>query len=378
MNHGRRKPPPDSALRVNPGVPGGHDGMESSGGSGARRDRSASSRAPRRILGRDEYVEGVLAGDRTVLGQAITLIESNAAVHQELAQEVLSKLLPHTGDSIRLGVSGLPGAGKSTLIEVLGVHLTTHDHKVAVTAVDPSSTLTRGSILGDKTRMERLARDPRAFIRPAPSGGALGGVARKTRETMLLFEAAGYDVIIVETLGVGQSEVTVRGMVDFYLLVLLAGAGDELQGIKRGVIEIADCIVVNKADGNNRAAAESARADYERALHYLPPATEGWTTPALAVSARENEGIEEVWKLVERFVELTQGNGAFSRRRQQQNLQWLHCMVEERLHEAFYRHEKVAALLEKLEEEVRAQRIPVTRAAWELLKAAGFIPQEEP
>ena len=374
MSAGKKKSPPKekpaSALSVNRGVEGSHDGLPG-GGRG-----KAASRAPRKMLSTEDYVQGVLSGDRTLLGRAITLIESNAPAHQQQAQKVLSLLLPHTGGSVRLGISGVPGAGKSTLIETMGKHLTARGHKVAVTAVDPSSTLTRGSILGDKTRMEELARDEHAFIRPSPSGGTLGGVARKTRETMLLFEAAGFDVLIVETIGVGQNEITVRGMVDFYLLVLIAGAGDELQGIKRGVIEMADCIAVNKADGDNFRAAQRARSEYEHALHFLPPATEGWTTPAVACSAAKREGIEEIWKLVESFMTHTRQSGELQRRRQEQSLQWLHSMVDERLHQAFYRHEKVQAIQSKLEEEVRAQRIPATQAAWELLRAAGFDPQD--
>jgi len=233
-------------------------------------------RRPR--LPRDVYVEGVLRGDRTTLSQAIPLIESLHPEDTELAQDVLEKCLPYSGDSIRLGITGVPGAGKSSLIEVLGVFLTAdRDEKVAVLAVDPSSQVSRGSILGDKTRMEALANDERAFIRPSPSGGSLGGVARRTRETMLLCEAAGYRNILVETVGVGQSETAVRSMVDFFLLLMLAGAGDELQGIKRGIIEMTDLIAFNKADGNNRAKSEAARREFENALHLFPATVAGWT-----------------------------------------------------------------------------------------------------
>lgn len=325
--------------------------------------------SPREILAAKDYVEGVLHGDRSLLGRAITLIESNAPQHQERAQEVLAALLPAAGNSVRLGISGLPGSGKSTLVETLGHKLTAEGHRLAVMAVDPSSSRSGGSILGDKTRMENLARDERAFIRPSPSGGTLGGVARKTRETMVLFEAAGYDVLIVETVGVGQSEISVRGMVDFFLLVLIAGAGDELQGIKRGIIEIADGILINKADGENLEAAEEARANYERALQFLSPATEGWKTPVKSCSALHGEGIEEVWRMVREFTTQARTSGVFEERRKRQSLEWLHKMVEERLRNAFYQDERVRSMLGEVEEQVLNGRMPVTRAAWKLLEA---------
>lgn len=312
-------------------------------------------------------MQGVLSGDRTRLGRAITLVESNAPAHFAQAQEVLRLLLPHAGRSVRLGITGVPGAGKSTLIEALGSHLTRQGHRVAVTAVDPTSSRTGGSILGDKTRMERLSADPNAFIRPSPSGGVLGGVARKTRETILLFEAAGYDVILVETVGVGQSEVTVRSMVDFFLLVLVAGAGDELQGIKKGVVELADAILVNKADGPNAVAAEVARGEYERALHYLQPATPGWQSRAVCASALTGEGVPEIWRMVEEFCAATRASGAFERRRQEQEREWLHSLIEQQLVERFKANPRVAQLLPELEAAVMAGRLPATTAAQRLL-----------
>lgn len=321
-----------------------------------------------------QYVEGVLAGDRTVLGRAITLLESNAPAHFEQAQELLRLVLPRSGGSLRVGVTGTPGAGKSTLIDTLGTWLLQQGRRVAVTAVDPSSSLSGGSLLGDKTRMERLAADPRAFIRPAPSGGTLGGVARKTRETALLLEAAGYDVVLIETVGVGQSEAAVRSMVDFFLLVLVAGAGDELQGLKRGVMELADAVVINKADGANVTAAEAARGEYERALHYLRPATEGWQTRAFAASAVTGEGVPGLWAAVERFAALTRASGVWQRRRRRQERDWVHALVAEHLRESFLAHPEVARLLPELERAVMDGELPATTAARRLLEAFGAGP----
>ncbi len=361
----RKKPDADRqpTLNVRPGVAGGHDGLPGDGGRGRAADNGR-----RRQLGADEYVQGVLAGDRTVLARAITLIESNAPAHQALAQQVLTAVLPHRCDSLRVGVSGVPGAGKSTFVEALGTLLTGRGRKVAVTAVDPSSSITGGSILGDKTRMEKLAADERAFIRPSPAGGALGGVARKTRETILLFEAAGYDVILVETVGVGQSEVQVRSMVDTFLLVLLAGAGDELQGIKKGVIELADAVLVNKADGRNKAAAERARAELEQALHYLRPATEGWRTQAFTCSALTGEGIADAWGVVEKHAAVTRAGGVFARRRALQEREWMRSLVREGLVDLFRGHAGVGAVLDDLEEQVERGELPATLAAQRLLE----------
>jgi len=246
-----------------------------------------------------------------LLARAITLIESNSPKHMELAQAVLQRILPYSGNSIRVGITGVPGAGKSTFIEAVGCSLCQKGHKLAVLAVDPSSSITRGSILGDKTRMENLSREKNAFIRPSPSGGTLGGVTRKSRETLLLCEAAGYDIILVETVGVGQSEITVRSMVDFFLLVVLTGAGDELQGMKKGVMEIADAILVNKADGDNKQKAEMVKVDYDRMLHYLRPATEGWQTKAYTCSAITGAGIPELWQVIHTFREKMMENHVF-------------------------------------------------------------------
>nr|MBN2278129.1 methylmalonyl Co-A mutase-associated GTPase MeaB [candidate division Zixibacteria bacterium] len=354
-----------SALHVVRGVEGGHDGLP--GNSRKNTERKKPS-AENHGLTTAQYIEGVLAGDRTILGKAITLIESNAPAHQNQAQDVLRELLPHTGCSLRVGITGIPGAGKSTFIETLGCRLTAQDHKVAVMAVDPSSSLTRGSILGDKTRMEQLSREPGAFIRPSPSGGTLGGVARKTRETMLVFEAAGYDVILVETIGVGQSEITVRSMVDFFLLILIAGGGDELQGLKRGVMEIADAVLINKVDGDNIKPARLAQTDYQRALHYLQPATRGWQTEAHLASSLTGYGIDDIWKVILKFREITGRNGEFDRRRREQSRDWLHTMLEERLKDLFYRHPNVEKKLPEIEQKVMNGRLPVTIAAWELLQ----------
>lgn len=348
------------ASRVVPGVAGGQDAP-------ARPAAARPDGPRRRELTVEEMVAGVLGGDRTVLARAITLIESNAPAHFEQAQDVLRHLLPHSGAAMRVGVTGVPGAGKSTLIEALGLALVRSGHRVAVLTVDPTSSLTRGSILGDKTRMEQLGRQADAFIRPSPTGGMLGGVARKTRETMLVCEAAGFDVVLVETVGTGQSEVTVRSMVDFFLLVLIAGGGDELQGIKKGVVELADAIAINKADGANRPAAEAARAEYNRALHYLTPAIEGWRTRAYTCSALTGEGIEHLWEVAARYRAQTQASGAFEARRRAQAGEWLHTLIDEQLRSRFYSHPAIRAALARVEGDVMAGRLPATVAARDLL-----------
>ena len=300
----------------------------------------------------DDYVKGVLACERTVLARAITLIESNNIAHIEKAQDILKEVLPHTGKAVRIGITGLPGAGKSTFIEALGCHLTESGHKVAVLAVDPTSSISRGSILGDKTRMEKLSRDPNAFIRPSPSSGVLGGVARKTRESMLLFEAAGFDVILVETIGVGQNEITVRSMVDFILLLMIAGAGDELQGLKKGIMEIADAVVFNKADGDNLERAKAAQSEYEKVLHYLYQATEGWTTHAFTCSSLTGEGIPQIWQVIGKFREVTGKTGVWDIRRRNQERDWLRALVDEQLHNLFINDSRIKDLLPQIEQAV--------------------------
>ena len=318
-------------------------------------------------ISKEEYVQGVLAGDRVLLARAITLVESNASRHFELAQAVLQELLPHTGQGIRVGITGVPGVGKSTLIETLGIHLVQAGHKVAVLAVDPTSSITKGSILGDKTRMDLLTREENAFVRPSPTGGILGGVARKTRESLLVCEAAGYEVILVETVGTGQSEIAVRSMVDFFLLLLLPGAGDELQGIKKGVVELADAILINKADGENKIRAETARAEYNRALHYLTPATEGWRSRAYIGSALEGFGIEKIWSVIESFREKTTASGTLKAQRAAQLQEWLHTIIKENLGRDFYEEPAVKNELASVETAVRQGKLPPTAAALQLL-----------
>lgn len=326
-----------------------------------------SAPPPRRRLSIEDYAAGIQKRDTAILARAITLIESSAAAHQEQAQQLLARILPHTGKSMRVGITGIPGAGKSTTIEALGTHLCALGHRVAVLAVDPSSSIHGGSILGDKVRMEKLSRQPGAFIRPSPSGGSLGGVARKSRETILLCEAAGYDIIIVETVGVGQSEVTVRSMVDCFLLLSIAGAGDEVQGIKKGIMELADIMVVNKADGDNKMRAMAARAELERVLGYLHPATEGWTTPALTASAVTGEGIATVWETVLEFFKTCRETGVLDERRRDQTVAWTHALIREALLSDFYQNPAVRTRLPQIEELVANGQKPSLAAAQELL-----------
>lgn len=356
------------ACRVMNGIEGGHDGMTK---FATEKTRQAANIAKRHQLTIEDYVDGVRRGDRMILSRAITLIESNSPRHLELAQQVLQMLLPYTGNSIRIGITGVPGAGKSTLIEAIGCNLCGRGHKVAVLAVDPSSSITKGSILGDKTRMENLAKEEHAFIRPSPSSGTLGGVTRKSKETLLLCEAAGYDIILVETVGVGQSEITVRSMVDFFLLVVLTGAGDELQGMKKGVMEIADAILINKADGDNKQKAQMVKAEYERIIHYLRQATEGWQTHAYTCSALTGEGIDELWQVINNFKETVTNSGVFARRRKSQTLAWVYSMVEEHLHNLFYQNEQVKAQRASIDKAVAAGEISAAAAMRQLLAAYG-------
>lgn len=321
----------------------------------------------RKKLTVDDYVKGVLENDRTLLARTITLIESNSNKHMKVAQQVIKKLLPDTGNSIRIGVTGVPGAGKSTFIEALGSYLTKKGHKIAVLAVDPTSSLSRGSILGDKTRMEKLAKDDNCFVRPSPSGGNLGGVTRKTRETILACEAAGYDVVLIETVGVGQSEITVRSMVDFFLLLKIAGAGDELQGIKKGIIEIADAILINKADGPNKENAEVARAEFERALHYLTNSTKGWETKVKTCSALNSTGIKETWQMIKDYIDLTKESGYFRKKRKEQLKDWLHELLKESILNLFYSDSDISEKMKKVESQVVKGEIPTTTAVKKML-----------
>ena len=347
------------ASHVMKGIIGGHDGIDK---------LTPNPSAPRRNIDIEAYADGVLSGNRAMLARAITLVESNAPHHFESAQALLQKLLPHTGNSIRVGITGVPGAGKSTFIDTFGSYLTAQGYRVAVLAIDPSSSVTRGSILGDKTRMEKLSRDDNAFIRPSPTGGMLGGVARKTRESMLICEAAGYNVILVETVGTGQSEITVRSMVDFFLLVLITGAGDELQGIKKGVIEIADALLINKADGDNKIPAQAARAEYNRVLHFLTSATDVWSTRAYTASALTGDGIEAIWQVIQKFESTTKQSGIFQQRRQAQMREWLHTVVENQLYDFFFKHPVIQQHLPDIEQAVISGQLPATAGAQQLLK----------
>lgn len=316
-----------------------------------------------------EYVNGVVTGNRMILSRAITLIESNNPNHFAKAQQVLQELLPKTGKALRIGITGVPGAGKSTIIEALGNMLCDMGHKVAILTVDPTSSVTKGSILGDKTRMGTLSRNKNAFIRPSPAGGTLGGVARKSRETMLMCEAAGYDIIIIETVGVGQSETTVRSMVDFFMLVVLTGAGDELQGIKKGIMELADAVVINKADGDNLLKAKVARGEYERMIEYICPATVGWKTHAYLCSAIKKTGLKELWQVIEIFARITKKKESFQKRRENQLLDWVHSMIDEHLHNLFFDDPVIVGRMPEVREAVLNGKISPTQAVTELIHA---------
>ncbi|HET6556493.1 MAG TPA: methylmalonyl Co-A mutase-associated GTPase MeaB [Prolixibacteraceae bacterium] len=321
----------------------------------------------KKTLSVQQYVEGILNGDITILSQAVTLVESSKPEHQELAQEIIVKCLPFSGNSVRIGITGVPGVGKSTFIEAMGKHITSKGHKLAVLAIDPSSERTKGSILGDKTRMEDLSIDPLAYIRPSPSAGSLGGVARKTRETIVLCEAAGFNHIFIETVGVGQSETAVHSMVDFFLLLMLAGAGDELQGIKRGIMEMADAITINKADGNNVEKAGLARIQYMNALHLFPPTDSGWKPKVLTCSAFMKTGISEIWQTIDEYLSLVKGNGYFQHKRNEQSKFWMYETINEQLRKNFYQNEKIIALMEESEQKVLKEEISSFVAAKKLL-----------
>ena len=314
-----------------------------------------------------EYIEEIRKGNITVLSQAVTLVESQLPEHQTVAQEVITGCLPYAGNSVRIGITGVPGSGKSTSIDTFGLHVLGRGGKLAVLAIDPSSERSKGSILGDKTRMERLSQQQNAFIRPSPSAGSLGGVARKTRETIILCEAAGFDTIFVETVGVGQSETAVHSMVDFFLLIQLAGTGDELQGIKRGIMEMADGIVINKADGNNIEKAKLAQAHFRNALHLFPPAPSGWTPQVLTYSGYYEIGIDEVWKMIDDYTAFVKQNGYFDRKRREQSKYWLTETIDEQLRTHFYQNPDIARLLAEKERMVLdAEESPFT-AAQEIL-----------
>jgi LAO/AO transport system kinase len=310
-----------------------------------------------------EYIQGILSGDRVILGRAITIVESLLSSDRKLSEEIIEKLLPKTGKSIRIGITGVPGAGKSTFIEAFGKMLTSQNKKIAVLTVDPSSQKTKGSILGDKTRMEELARDPLAFIRPSATGNTLGGVANATRQAILLCEAAGYEIIIVETVGVGQSETTVRSMTDFFLLLMLPGAGDELQGIKKGIMEMADGIAITKADGDNMKRAQQTKSDYSQAMHLFPNPESGVVPGIVTTSALERKGIKETWEMIVDYQKKTISHGYFNHQRQAQNIQWFHEHIQWLMKSEMLSNKKVISKMAQLEKKIAGFKISPTKAA---------------
>lgn len=344
--------------------------------SGIEQPSSVNDKAVEKFLNKkkpklsaDQYADGILKGDRAILGQAITLIESTLQKHYALAQQIIEKCLPHAGKSLRIGITGVPGAGKSTFIEALGKHITGMGYKLAVLAIDPSSKRTKGSILGDKTRMEKLSADLNAFIRPSPSAGTLGGVARKTREIIILCEAAGFDIVFVETVGVGQSEVLVHSMVDYFLLLMIAGAGDELQGIKRGIMEMADTIIINKADGDNIIKAQTAKTEYENALHLYPLPESGWKPVIGSCSSLNKTGIDRVWNTIMDYYNFTLKNGYFKKNRDKQVKYHMYDYINRELSESFYHNEYVKKLIPVTEKKLLSHKMTSYTAARKLLDA---------
>ncbi|MUU77087.1 methylmalonyl Co-A mutase-associated GTPase MeaB [Winogradskyella endarachnes] len=323
---------------------------------------------PKNRLNSQAYIDGILDGDRVILSRAITIIESNLESDKLLAKEIVQSILPKSGKSIRIGITGVPGVGKSTFIEVFGLHLIKQGHKVAILSIDPTSQRSKGSILGDKTRMEQLAVLQDAYIRPSASGDTLGGVSNKTGETMLLCEAAGYDVILIETVGVGQSETAVHGMTDFFLLLMLAGAGDELQGIKKGIMEMADMVVINKADGDNIKMSELARVQYQNALHIFPMSESGWSPVVTTASALKNIGISNVWDEILKFKTLVKDNGYFFKNRNHQQIKWMYNNINDELKQLFYGSKSIKSQLSILEKDIIASKISPVKAAQQILK----------
>jgi LAO/AO transport system kinase len=348
-----------SALTVNPGI----EPLPSINQESAKKFKARK----RKLMSADEYADGILSQNIPMLSQAITLVESSLPEHHILGQQVIEKCLPYSGNSIRIGITGVPGVGKSSFIEALGNNITSSGRKLAVLAIDPSSERSKGSILGDKTRMETLSSNVNAFIRPSPSAGSLGGVARKTRESIILCEAAGFNTIFIETVGVGQSETAVHSMVDFFLLLMLAGAGDELQGIKRGIMEMADLIAITKADGDNIKKSQVAKAEYESALHLFPPAESGWYSPVRTCSSREMAGINEVWNEILNYVDFTKSNGFFFNRRRNQSKYWMYEAINEALKNSFYNSKDIQKHIPLIESKVLDETVSSFTAAKELL-----------
>jgi LAO/AO transport system kinase len=359
-----------SALKVNAGI-------EQPPSINEAAVRAFKARKPQSIKAED-YVEGILRGDRVLLSKAITLIESSLPRDFELAQQIIERCIPFSGKSLRIGITGVPGVGKSTFIEAFGTYLIARGNKIAVLAVDPSSEISKGSILGDKTRMEQLAVDENAFVRPSPSAGSLGGVARKTREIIILCEAAGFNIVLVETVGVGQSETTVHSMVDFFLLLMLAGAGDELQGIKRGIIEMCDGMAINKADGDNLNKAKAARIQYENALHLFPPPPTGWTPRVALCSSIQKTGIDKVWEMIMEHDSLLKNNGYFEMKRNQQQRFSMLETINQALVNSFYQNPQVLELLPRMEAALHKNQLTSFQAANHLLKEYFKLFGQEP